>query len=137
MSGPSFLNTPHDVSDTPFNSCGDNLPALGISRSITYFGIRAHLLELAACQGRQTGDSSTFRGSALNYSAASMRARSCCFLAWLFKRKCDRDVRILLPANFHVGINKIIERCAVLRRRKSKIPPLGELHAIHVVRPEE
>src|ERR1017187_2636701 len=55
----------------------------------------------------------------------------------IFKRKRNRHIGIFLPANLHVGIDKIIQRRSGLRRFELQIAALGELHSVHIVRAEE
>ena len=44
---------------------------------------------------------------------------------------------ILLAVHFHVRIDKVIQRLALLRRIQPQIAAHAELHAVHVVRAEE
>ena len=49
----------------------------------------------------------------------------------------QRNVGMLLAIDFHVGIRKIVQRLAILRRIEARIAAHAELHSIGVVRAEE
>ena len=53
------------------------------------------------------------------------------------KENASETFAILLPIDFDVRIDKVVQWLAVLRRIQAQIAPHAELHAIYVVRSEE
>src|SRR5207253_10684340 len=53
------------------------------------------------------------------------------------KRKLHADVLVLLAADFHIWINEVIQRLALLRWTQSQIAADRELNPIIIMRPEK